>query len=84
MRNCLNLILIKSNITQYELAKTLGISRSVISRIISGKLTPSLSLAFSIARVLDCKVDDIFFPTESELRLAKNGNFNNQRNRKSA
>lgn len=43
----------EQNITQTELAKTLGVSKSRISNFVSGTSTPSLSLAGRICEILN-------------------------------
>jgi len=83
MRNCLGVLLVKLDISSAELARRINVNRTLINKIVSGKKNPSLKTAFAIAYVLGCKVDDIFFPTETEMGL-RNGNTNNQRDRKSA
>jgi len=41
--------------------------KTTINKICSGKLNPSLSLAFACAYTLGCRVDEIFHPTEREI-----------------
>lgn len=50
----------KSKISQEELAKSVNVSVRHIAFIESGGRTPSLDLAFKIAKVLNGRVDDIF------------------------
>lgn len=45
---------------QDSFAKELGVSRQTISSIENGKCTPSLTLAFDIADLLDMSVEEIF------------------------
>jgi putative transcriptional regulator len=47
-------------ITQEELAKQVGVSRQTIIAIESGRYTPSLGLAFRLARQFKCRVEDLF------------------------
>jgi putative transcriptional regulator len=46
--------------TQEELANRVGVTRQTIIAIESGKYTPSLGLAFRIARTFNRGVEDIF------------------------
>lgn len=46
--------------TQQDVANKLNISRQTISAIEKGKYNPSLGLAFKIARLFKCKIEDIF------------------------
>jgi putative transcriptional regulator len=41
-------------------AKKLGVSPSQISNWISGKSYPTLNKAFKLAKLLQCKVDDLY------------------------
>jgi putative transcriptional regulator len=54
--------------TQEELAKRAGVTRQTINAIESAKYSPSLELAFRIARVFDVTVEEVFTyqPTEKE------------------
>ena len=47
-------------ITIKELAEAVGVSKKTIQRIQEGKYEPSLRLAYKIADVLDCRVDEVF------------------------
>jgi putative transcriptional regulator len=55
--------------TQEELAKRAGVTRQTINAIESAKYSPSLELAFRIARVFDVTVEEVFTykPTEKEI-----------------
>ncbi len=46
--------------TQQELADRAGVTRQTIIALEAGKYSPSLSLAFRIARVFGLGVDDVF------------------------
>ena len=46
--------------TQEQLASRVGVTRQTIIAIESGKYTPSLGLAFRIARTFNRGVEDIF------------------------
>ncbi len=56
--------------TQDELAKKVGVTRQTIIAIESAKYSPSLELAFRVARVFDTTVEEVFTyqPTETETK----------------
>ncbi|ASZ69715.1 MULTISPECIES: helix-turn-helix transcriptional regulator [Bacillus cereus group] len=56
---------VKSNLTQEELAKIIGVTRQTIGLIEKGKYNPSLSLCLQICYTLNKSLDDIFW-TEKE------------------
>ena len=51
---------VNGDLTQADLAEKAGCSRQTIHSIESGKFLPSVELALRIARVLGCRVEDIF------------------------
>ena len=48
--------------SQSELAEKLGVSRQTVNAIETGKYSPSLELAFKIAKLFKVRVEDIFQP----------------------
>lgn len=48
-----------SNMSQSQLAKEVGISKSTISRYINGEMMPTLKTLINIAYVLLCDVGDL-------------------------
>ena len=52
--------------TQSALGELLGVSRQTIISIERGRYNPSLALAFQIARVFGCTIEDIFVYDEEE------------------
>jgi len=52
--------------TQAELAERIGVTRQTVIAIEQGKYSPSLEVAFQIARVFGAPLDDVFqYPSES-------------------
>ena len=49
------------NLRQEDLAALVGVSRQTIIAIENEKYSPSLELGFKIAKVLNEKVEDVFF-----------------------
>ncbi|MFD7847871.1 helix-turn-helix transcriptional regulator [Nocardia sp. NPDC059764] len=52
--------------TQAELADRLGVTRQTVNAIEQGKYSPSLEMAFQIARVFGAPLDEIFEYPEGE------------------
>ncbi len=46
--------------SQAELGSMVGVSRQTIISIEKGKYDPSLPLAFKLARVFGCRIEDLF------------------------
>lgn len=46
--------------TQAQLADALGVTRQTVNAIEQGKYSPSLEVAFQIARVFGVSLDDVF------------------------
>ena len=53
-------------LTQSALGELLGVSRQTIISIERGRYNPSMALAFQIARVFGCTIEDIFIYDEEE------------------
>lgn len=48
--------------TQADLARELDVSRQTVNALESGRYDPSLPLAFTIARLFELRIEDIFTP----------------------
>ena len=46
--------------TQQDLAERAGVSRQTIHAIEAGKYDPSLPLAFALAKLFDCRIEELF------------------------
>lgn len=58
----------KGEMTQAELAERIGVTRQTIIAIEQGRYSPSLEMAFRIARVLGVPLDDVFqYPEPTEV-----------------
>ena len=64
MKNALRELRSQRGWSQAALADALGVSRQTVNAIETEKYDPSLPLAFRIARVFACAIEDIFVPDE--------------------
>jgi putative transcriptional regulator len=62
MRNRLPELRAVRHWSQRDLAAELGVSRQTIISLERGRYDPSLPLAFRIAALFDCTIEDIFEP----------------------
>ena len=62
MNNRLRVLRAERRWSQADLAERLGVSRQTVNAIETGKYDPSLPLAFSIARVFELRIEDVFHP----------------------
>lgn len=54
----------KHDMKQEDLANLVGVRRETIGNLEKGKYNPSLVLAWNIAKVFHCTIEDIFEVTE--------------------
>jgi len=55
-----------AEMTQAELADRIGVTRQTIIAIEQGRYSPSLEMAFQIARAFNVSLDDVFQYPDSE------------------
>ena len=60
MKNTLKELRTEAGWSQVTLGEKLGVSRQTIIALENGKYDPSLKLAFSLAKVFQRKIEDIF------------------------
>lgn len=60
MRNHIQKLREKLNLTQDELARRVEVTRQTINAIENDKYNPTLLLAFKLARLFDLTVDQVF------------------------
>lgn len=56
----------EKNITQEELASSVGVRRETIVFLEKGKYNPSLKLAYDISKIFGVKIEDIFIFEDEE------------------
>ena len=58
-------------LTQAELAERVGVTRQTIIAIEQGRYSPSLEMAFQIARAFDVPLDEVFhYPADGNEELS--------------
>jgi putative transcriptional regulator len=62
MKNSLRELRAAKGWSQSEIADRLNVSRQTINALETGRYDPSLPLAFAIAKLFKCKIEDIFEP----------------------
>ncbi|MCB0980290.1 MAG: helix-turn-helix transcriptional regulator [Acidimicrobiaceae bacterium] len=68
MENSLRVRRAANGWSQAHLADLLGVSRQTVNALETGRYDPSLPLAFRLARVFATTIEDLFTPTDSDLR----------------
>lgn len=64
MKNRIKDLRLVFDLTQEELAEKLEVSRQTIISLEKGRYNPSIQLAFKIARVFQCRIEDVFIYEE--------------------
>ena len=61
LKNRLKAVRLAMNLSQQQLADTVGVSRNTISSIETGQFSPTAKLALILCVALDKKFEDIFY-----------------------
>jgi putative transcriptional regulator len=64
VENNLRVLRAMKDITQEDLASSVGVTRQTILAIENGKYNPSLELAFKIAKYFETTIEQVFFYKE--------------------
>jgi putative transcriptional regulator len=64
IKNRLKVLRAERDWTQADLAEQVGISRQAVISIEKYKYTPSLELAFNIAKAFNVSINEVFVPEE--------------------
>ncbi|WP_282948808.1 helix-turn-helix transcriptional regulator [Cellulomonas endometrii] len=59
--NAIRALRAERGLTQAQLAEVLGVTRQTVIAVEQGRYSPSLELAFQIARALGRPIDQVFF-----------------------
>ncbi|HEX4271195.1 MAG TPA: helix-turn-helix transcriptional regulator [Rhizomicrobium sp.] len=62
MRNTVRELRTEKGWSQADLADKLTVSRQTVNAIETGRYDPSLPLAFALAKLFRCRIEDIFTP----------------------
>jgi transcriptional regulator with XRE-family HTH domain len=71
MNFSLKIKILEAGLSQFELARTLGISACHLSKIVNGWVTPPDDLQSRIAEAIGCSPSDVFFPAEMAESLGR-------------
>ncbi len=66
MDNQLEILRLKKNMTQQELADLVGVSRQTIISLERGRYNPSILLAYRLARLFELSIEDVFIFSKEE------------------
>lgn len=61
LKHCLRQARVEKNLSQAQLAKLVGVSRTTISSIETGQFNPTAKLALLLCIALDKKFEDLFY-----------------------
>ena len=53
-------------LSQYKLAKMLGVERQQLYRWMRGLIFPRVDNLYKVSKILECKIDDLIYVTEVE------------------
>lgn len=67
MKNNIKILREKFNFTQEQLAGLLKVSRQTVISLEKEKYNPSITLAFKLSEVFQCKIEDIFIYEGEEI-----------------
>jgi putative transcriptional regulator len=62
MKNTLKALRAERGWSQGDVADRLDVSRQTINALETGRYDPSLPLAFAIAKLFKCRIEDVFEP----------------------
>ena len=66
MKNRMKELRARDNITQAKLANLVGVRRETILFLEKGKYNPSLNLAYSVAKVFNLPIEEVFIFDQSD------------------
>ena len=64
MKNRIEDLRKRNGLTQQKLAESLGVSRQTIISLERGRYNPSIMLAYKMAKVFNCAIEDVFILEE--------------------
>mgnify|MGYP002082193759 CR=1 FL=1 len=67
IRNSIKALRAKHNMRQEDLAAKVGVRRETIGNLENGRYNPSLLLAWSIAKVFEVSIEEVFHLDDTQL-----------------
>lgn len=82
MKNRMRELREKKGLTQEELGELVGVSRQAINAIETEKFEPSIWLAYDLAQIFECSIEDVFLfedsPRKSRAEMSRRDGHGNQ------
>lgn len=82
MKNRMRELREKRGLTQEELGELVGVSRQAINAIETEKFEPSIWLAYDLAQIFECSIEDVFLfedsPRKSRAERSRRDSHGNQ------
>lgn len=66
MKNKIAILRKERGLTQQALAEMLSVSRQTVISLENGRYNPSIRLAYDIAKIFDCIIEEVFFFEEED------------------
>ena len=67
MDNCIRELRSKRGLTQQQLSELVNVSSRTIISLEKGQYNPSVLLAYKLAVIFECKIEDVFIFSEEDL-----------------
>lgn len=68
MKNRIAVLRKERGLTQQALAEKLSVSRQTVISLENGRYNPSIRLAYDIAKIFDCIIEEVFFFEEEDVK----------------
>lgn len=68
MKNRIAVLRKERGLTQQALAEKLSVSRQTVISLENGRYNPSIRLAYDIAKIFDCIIEEVFLFEEEDIK----------------
>ncbi len=68
MKNRIAVLRKERGLTQQALAEKLSVSRQTVISLENGRYNPSIRLAYDIAKIFDCIIEEVFLFEEEDVK----------------
>lgn len=68
MKNRIAVLRKERGLTQQALAEKLSVSRQTVISLENGRYNPSIRLAYDIAKIFDCIIEEVFLFEEGDVK----------------